>query len=128
MSLSFTEIPVSSLPDFILESEHFKDWRALCPDETMFAMQSDLVFDTLDINTNEDLYSIIECEAQYLFTKDARIRILRKIDYYWENNPNASGLKLPKLEASYFGDQVNGLFERLDSFMSAMLCMKNNYL
>ena len=127
-SALFTEIPVSSLPDFILESEHFKDWRALCPNETMFAMPSNLVFDTLDINTNEDLYRIIECEAQYLFTKDARICILRKIEYYWENNPNASGLELPKLEASYFGDQVNGLFERLDSFMNAMLCMKKNYL
>ena len=124
----FTEIPVSSLPVFIQESEHFKDWRALCPDETIFTMPSNLVFDTLDINTNDELSRIIECEAQYLFTKDARIRILRNIDYYWENNPNASCIVLPKLEMSYFGDQVNGLFERLDSFMNAMLCMKKNYL
>ena len=102
MSSLFTEIPVSSLPDFILESEHFKDWRAICPNETMFAMPSNLVFDTLDINTNEDLYRIIECEAQYLFTKDARICILRKIDYYWEKYVDGDNQALSELYRPLF--------------------------
>jgi len=125
MSL-FPEVPVISLPDFILESENFKDWLLMFPDETLFIMPCEKVLNSLEIHTNQDVYDIIKIESLFLFSEKTRIEILRNIDLYWQNNHNASGLVLPEQDISYFGNQVKTLFDNHSSIV--LKCMKKNYI
>lgn len=125
---TFIEIPITSLPDFIQESQHFMSYKELYPDETTYLIPSTMLLNSLEINSNEDFYRIIDVESQYLFSKNDRITILRNIDLYWQNNPNASGIILPTKNVSHFGNQVNALFDNMGSYMIAMKCMKHNYV
>lgn len=118
---------VSMLPEFILESEYFKNWRDLCPNERVIALSSKMNLSSLEINCNEDFYKIIECESLMLFSQKARIEILRNFDAYWSDNPNSSGLRLPVKNVSYFGDQLLGLLDNDEPFYAMMLSMKNDY-
>ena len=112
-----------SLPDFIQESEHYKNWREMFPRETEYSC-----LETLDINSPEDFTKIIECEAKHLFTQKARITILKNMDNFWMESQLSSHIKLPKKGVSWFGDQILCLFEtKGDPFMLAMACMKSNY-
>jgi hypothetical protein len=121
------DYPVSTLPDFILESEYFKNWRDLCPNEEMITLSNKMYLENLEITRNEDLYKIIECESLMLFSSKARVEILRNFNTYWMENPNSSGLKLPVKNCSYFGDQLLGLLECDEPFYIMMYCMKNDY-
>ena len=121
------DYPISTLPDFILESEYFKNWRDLCPKEHMITLSNKMYLENLQITCNEDLYKIIECESLMLFTSKARVEILRNFNTYWMENPNSSGLRLPVKNCSYFGDQLLGLLEGDEPFYIMMYCMKNDY-
>jgi hypothetical protein len=121
------DYPVSTLPDFILESEYFKNWRDLCPNEDMITLSNKMYLENLEITCNEDLYKLIECESLMLFSSKARVEILRNFNTYWMENPNSSGLRLPVKNCSYFGDQLLGLLEGDEPFYIMMYCMKNDY-
>jgi hypothetical protein len=121
------DYPISTLPDFILESEYFKNWSDLCPNEHMITLSNKMYLENLQITCNEDLYKIIECESLMLFSSKARIEILRNFNTYWMENPNSSGLRLPVKNCSYFGDQLLGLLEGDEPFYIMMYCMKNDY-
>ena len=121
------DYPISTLPDFILESEYFKNWCDLCPNEHMITLSNKMYLENLEITCNEDFYKIIECESLMLFSSKARVEILRNFNTYWMENPNSSGLRLPVKNCSYFGDQLLGLLEGDESFYIMMYCMKNDY-
>jgi len=127
-TLEYVYHPVATLPDFILESEHFRDWQALCPYEETFPIDRRIFITDLRIETKEDFNKVIDCESQFLFKSAARVEILRNIDNFWKTNPNASGLKLPKADMSWFSNQVITLFTERGSFMILMKCMKQNYV
>ena len=121
------DYPISTLPDFILESEYFKNWSELCPNEHMITLSNKMYLENLEITCNEDLYKLIECESLMLFSSKARVEILRNFNTYWMENPNSSGLRLPVKNCSYFGDQLLGLLEGDEPFYIMMYCMKNDY-
>lgn len=127
-TLEYVYLPVATLPDFILESEHFCDWQALCLGEETFPIDTRIFIKDLKIETKEDFNRVIDCEAQLLFKTAARIEILRNIDNFWRTNPNASGLNLPKDDMSWFANQVKTLFTEKGGFMIIMKCMKHNYV
>lgn len=127
-TLEYVYLPVATLPDFILESEHFRDWQALCLGEETFSIDTRIFITDLKIETKEDFNKVIECDAQLLFKSETRVEILRNIDNFWRTNPNASGLKLPKADMSWFSNQVITLFTERGSFMILMKCMKQNYI
>jgi len=126
--LEYVYLPVTTLPDFILESEHFRDWQALCLGEETFPIDTRIFITDLKIETKEDFNRVIDCEAQLLFKTAARIEILRNIDNFWRTNPNASGLQLPKANMSWFANQVISLFTEKGGYMVIMKCMKHNYI
>ena len=127
-TLEYVYHPVATLPDFILESEHFRDWQALCLGEETFPIDRRIFITDLKIETKEDFKKVIDCDAQLLFKSATRVEILRNIDKFWRTNPNASGLQLPKADMSWFSNQVITLFTERGSFMILMKCMKQNYV
>ena len=45
------DYPISTLPDFILESEYFKNWSELCPNEHMITLSNKMYLENLEIKT-----------------------------------------------------------------------------
>ena len=127
-TLEFVYHPVAKLPVFILESEHFNDWQVLCPGEEIFPIDTRIFITDLKIESKDDFNKVIDCESQLLFKSAARVEILRNIYSFWRTDVNASGLKLPKVDMSWFANQVITLFTEKDNFMVLMKCMKHNYV
>ena len=126
--MNTTEYYTESLPQHILDSEHYKDWRDLCPENTIYYMDNAIFAPTLSVNSNDDFYQIIKCDANFLFSSETRIQLLGTFDNYWRNDPNSAQLVLPKKGASYFGDQVIELFTtKGGAFMIMMSATKNGY-
>lgn len=126
--MNTTEYYTDSLPQHILDSEHYKDWRDLCPENTIYYMDNAIFAPTLSVNSNDDFYQIIKCDANFLFSSETRIQLLGTFDNYWRNDPNSAQLVLPKKGASYFGDQVIELFTtKGGAFMIMMSATKNGY-
>ena len=126
--MNTTEYYTESLPQHILDSEHYKDWRDLCPENTIYYMDNAIFAPSLSVNSNDDFYQIIKCDANFLFSSETRIQLLGTFDNYWRNNPNSAQLILPKKGASYFGDQVIELFTtKGGAFMIMMSATKNGY-
>ena len=126
--MNTTEYYTDSLPQYILDSEHYKDWRELYPENTIYYMDNDIFAPTLSVNSNDDFYQIIKCDANFLFSSETRIQLLGTFDNYWRNNPNSAQLVLPKKGVSYFGDQVIELFNtKGGAFMIMMSATKNGY-
>jgi len=126
--MNTTEYYTESLPQHILESEHYKDWRDLCPENTIYYMDNAIFAPSLSVNSNDDFYQIIKCDANFLFSSETRIQLLGTFDNYWRNDPNSAQLVLPKKGASYFGDQVIELFTtKGGAFMIMMSATKNGY-
>ena len=126
--MNTTEYYTDSLPQHILDSEHYKDWRDLCPENTIYYMDNAIFAPSLSVNSNDDFYQIIKCDANFLFSSETRIQLLGTFDNYWRNDPNSAQLILPKKGASYFGDQVIELFTtKGGAFMIMMSATKNGY-
>ena len=126
--MNTTEYYTESLPQHILDSEHYKDWRDLCPENTIYYMDNAIFAPTLSVNSNDDFYQIIKCDANFLFSSETRIQLLGTFDNYWRNDPNSAQLVLPKKGVSYFGDQVIELFTtKGGAFMIMMSATKNGY-
>lgn len=129
MSSELITLHVNMLPDFILESQQFYSWRGLFPDETIFHIPDYLLLSNLDIKSQKNIDTILECEAHFIFTQKHRLTILRNIYKFWREDHNSSEMRLPNEKMSQFGDQVRALFDRPNTtFMLMMKCMKNNYL
>jgi hypothetical protein len=87
--MNTTEYYTDSLPQHILESEHYKDWRDLCPENTIYYMDNAIFAPSLSVNSNDDFYQIIKCDANFLFSSETRIQLLGTFDNYWRNDPNS---------------------------------------
>jgi hypothetical protein len=118
---------VATLPDHMLESQHFKNWREIFPEETIFPLYNDVFLENLEIKSQEDLDKIIVCESMFLFTTKYRIQIFKNVYKYWMEDPNSSPIRLPDKGKSWFSGQVATLFSERDSTI-AMTCFKRNYV
>ena len=126
--MNIIEYYTESLPQYILDSEHYKDWRDLCPENTIYYMDNDIFANSLSVSSNDDFYQILKCDANFLFSSETRIQLLGTFDNYWRNDPNSAQLVLPKKGASYFGDQVIELFTtKGGAFMIMMSATKHGY-
>jgi hypothetical protein len=120
-------IPVSEVPEYILESDFYKDWRDLCPDETMFQLLETMFIENFTINSKEDFDSIIRAESELILSHRTRIQILSNIKKFWLNNPASAQLVLPRKDDSFFGNQVIALLSETDAIIG-ITCMKSGYL
>ena len=124
-----------TIPEHILESEHFKDWMGLYSStnilnqnesDNVFIIHEDMYLETLEIKSKEDILRIINIEAMLLFTPKHRIQILKNIYEFWIDNPESSGIVLPDIHISWFGNQVRALF--LEKNHLPIQCMKSNHV
>jgi hypothetical protein len=49
------------------------------------------------------------------------------MEYFWSEDPNSSPIQLPKVDYSFFANQVLTLFKEVDE-MALVTCMKNGYI
>ena len=122
-----------TIPEHILDSEHFKDWMDLCSStnvlnesNNVFIIHEDMYLETLEIISKEDILRIINIESMLLFTPKHRIQILKNIYEFWIDNPESSGIVLPEIHVSWFGNQVRALF--LEKNHLPIQCMKSNHI
>lgn len=125
--LKIITIPVSEVPEYILDSDYYKNWRELCPDETMFQLLETMFIENFTINSQEDFDSIIRAESDLIMGRGTRIRILSNINHFWLNNPASAQLVLPRKDVSFFGNQVIALLSETDNIIG-ITCMKTGYL
>jgi hypothetical protein len=121
------EYPVSMLPDHIITSEHFKDWRDLFPYETVFPVIKNNFVETLRINSQADLDKILKVEHEYGFTPQVKQAIFAEIDRYCNDSIYSEPITLPEKDMSWFANQVLLLFKETDE-MALVACMKYGYL
>lgn len=117
--------PIVALPDYILESTHFINWRSLFSEETVFHIQDDMIFPDFNITCQSDLDRIIKTDDFFGFSKKTRIEIFGKIEEYWNTNPNSAPITLVEQDTSFFANQVRVLLEDRN-IMST--CMKLGYI
>ena len=125
--LKIRTIPVSEVPEYILDSDYYKNWRELCPDETMFQLLETMFIENFTINSQEDFDSIIRAESDLIMGRGTRIRILSNINHFWLNNPASAQLVLPRKDDSFFGNQVITLLSETNALIG-ITCMKTGYL
>jgi hypothetical protein len=113
------------LPDHILESTHFINWRTLFPDDTEFHIHGDMVFPDFNITCQADLDRIIATDDFFGFSKKTRIEIFGKIEEYWNTNPNSAPITLVEHDTSFFANQVRALLEDHNIMPT---CMKFGYI
>ena len=121
------EHQVDSLPDFITESDHFKDWRDLFPEETVFTFLKSKMVLTLNIESKEDFQRLFEADAMFHFRPIVKKQILKNMYEFWLDNPESSQLEMPIKDFSHFGNQVKALFSDSDSILPVR-CFQSNYL
>ena len=59
--------PILALPDYILESTHFINWRSLFSEETVFHIQDDMIFPDFNITCQADLDRILDADNFFFF-------------------------------------------------------------
>lgn len=117
--------PIVALPDYILESTHFINWRSLFSEETNFHIQDDMIFPDFNITSQSDLDRILEADDFFGFSKQTRIEIFGKIEEYWNTNPNSAPITLVEQDTSFFANQVRVLLEDRNVMST---CMKFGYI
>ena len=125
-SLHLTEYAIDSLPDHIITSTHFANWRTLFPDETTFLFNSSAMIENFNIHSQTDLDKIINADCVLGFTATHRIQILKNIEEYWLYNPNSAPILLPEKDKSFFANQVRSLIKK-DHENALVTCMVNGY-
>jgi hypothetical protein len=125
--LKMRTIPVSEVPEYILESEFYKKWRDLSPDETMFQLLETMFIENFTINSQKDFEHIIRAESELILSRSTRVKILSNIKKFWLNNPASAQLVLPQKDDSFFGNQVISLLRDSDDTIT-IECMKNGYM
>ena len=121
------EHQVASLPDFITESDYFKNWRDLFPEETVFTFLKSKMVLTLNIESKEDFQRLFEADAMFHFRPIVKKQILKNMYDFWLHNPDSSQLEMPIKDFSHFGNQVKALFSDSDSILPVR-CFQSNYL
>ncbi len=117
--------PIVSLPDYILESTLFINWRSLFSKETEFNIKDEMLFQDFNITCQADLDRIIEADNFFGFSKKTRIEIFGKIEEYWNMNPNSAPITLVEEDTSFFANQVRALLEDRNIMAT---CMKFGYI
>lgn len=125
--LKIRNIPVSEVPEYILDSEFYKNWRGLCPDETNFQLLESMYIENFTINSQKDFEDIIRAESELILSRSMRVQILSNIKKFWLNNPASAQLVLPRKDDSFFGNQVISLLSDTDPIIG-ITCMKTGYL
>ena len=77
--IKMIDYPVATLPDHITKSGHFKEWREMFPDETVFPFLNNQFVETLEIHCQADFDRIIDADYLFRFTRSTRIEILKSI-------------------------------------------------
>lgn len=98
------------LPDHIIKSSHFTNWRALFPDDTNIDIFNDVFISNFDISSQRDFDRIIRADCYFGFDKNVYTTILRNLDRYWRENPNSSPFTLCKKNVSQLANQIITLF------------------
>jgi hypothetical protein len=124
----FSEFLVSELPEHIIESTHFINWRNLFPDEPIFSIETSIYTPILDINSQEDLDKIINADYVLGFNKKTHMNILKNLEIYWNENPNSSPITLPEKDKSFFANQIHTFIKETSMEMILVSCMKHNYI
>ena len=78
------------LPDHIIKSSHFTNWRALFPDDTNIDILDDVFISNFDIYSQVDFDRIIRADCYFGFQRDVYTTIFRNLDRYWREDPNSS--------------------------------------
>ena len=107
-----TSYDINTLPAHIIESEHFKNWQNLCLEETHFYIKDNIFVTDFNIRSQTDLDRIIEADALFCFTSNAKIEILRNIERYLNEDTNLQPIRLPIEDYSFFANQVRGLVKK----------------
>ena len=127
ITIEMIDYIVATLPEHILESSHFKNWREIFPEEHIFPCYNNIYLENLEIRSQEDLDKIIECESVFIFNTKFRIEIFKNMYKYWSEYPSSSPIKLPDKCNSWFSGQVATLFSERDATI-ASTCFKRNYV
>ena len=125
--IKMIDYPVATLPDHITKSGHFKEWREMFPDETVFPFLNNQFVETLEIHCQADFDRIIDADYLFRFTRSTRIEILKRMYTYWSEDPNSAPMTLPIKDKSWFSGQVLTLFSERETTI-AMACFKRNYV
>ena len=123
------DYPVDSLPDFITESDQYKNWVELFPEGTppVFPFLNSKMVLTLNIESTDDFQRLIEADAMFHFRPIVKKQILKNMYDFWLDNPDSSQLELPIKDFSHFGNQVKALFSDSDSILPVR-CFQSNYV
>uniref|UniRef100_A0A6C0I718 Ankyrin repeat-containing protein n=1 Tax=viral metagenome TaxID=1070528 RepID=A0A6C0I718_9ZZZZ len=126
-TLELEDYSVDLLPAFITESGHFKTWRDLFPEETVFPFLKSKMVDTLELHSLEDFKKLIEADAMFHFGPDVQKQILKNMYNFWLDNSESSQLEMPIKDFSHFGNQVKALFSDSESILPVR-CFQSNYV
>ena len=97
----------------VLNEKLCKDWQNLLLEEKHFYIKDNIFVTDFNIRSQADLDRIIEADAVFCFTHNAKIEILRNIERYWNEYPSSSPIRLPIEDYSLFANQVRGLVKKL---------------
>jgi hypothetical protein len=98
------------LPDHIIKSSHYTNWRALFPDDTNIDIPDDVFVSNFDIISQRDFDRIIRADCYFGFDKNVYTTIFRKLNRYWKENPNSSPFTLCRKNVSHLANQIITLF------------------
>ena len=98
------------LPDHIIKSTHFTNWRALFPNDTNIDILNDVFISNFDISSQDDFDRIIRADCYFGFDTNVYTTIFRNLDHYWRENPNSSPFTLCKKNVSQLANQIITLF------------------
>ena len=98
------------LPDHIIKSTHFANWRALFPDDTNIDILDDVFISNFVVSSQDDFDRIIRADCYFGFERDVYTTIFRNLDRYWREDPHSSPFTLCKKNVSQLANQIITLF------------------
>jgi hypothetical protein len=110
------------LPDPILKSSYFSNWRALFPDDTTIDIFDDVFISNFEICSQDDFDRIIRSDCYFGFDKSDYITIFRNLVRFWKEDANSSCFTLCKKNVSHLSNQIITLFtERRASLLITVM-------
>jgi hypothetical protein len=98
------------LPDHILKSSHFANWRALFPDDTTIDILDDVFVSNFHISSQHDFDRIIRADCYFGFEKNVYTTIFRNLERFWLEDAESSPITLCKKNVSQLANQIVTLF------------------
>jgi hypothetical protein len=98
------------LPQHIIESSLFTNWRALFPDDTTIDILDDVFVSNFGIFSQYDFDRIIRADCYFGFDKNVYMSIFRNLVRFWKEDANSSPFTLCKKNVSQLANQIITLF------------------